>query len=118
MQIERFDQHPEPRSEQMQANWREWATTHAYTLREVVPIVYESANISLEVWENRAQVDRYLIYLPRIPHTAGDGGERLFILDESHFEFMIEAVKNMATLAVTLATEKWKIYQQQQGMWN
>jgi hypothetical protein len=81
-------------------------------------VEYEDVRIFLEIWENPAQADRYLMYLPRIPHTTGDAGERLFITDQDHFDFMRESLTKMATVAVMLAKEKWKVHQDQKSMLN
>ena len=118
MLVERDDKRPEPRAEEIQKDWFFWATHNGYTQITSIPIEYEEAKIMVEVWENSAQEDRYLIYLPRLPHAAGDGGERLFITRQDHFTFMIDAVKKIASVAMILATEKWKVRQDQKAQLN
>jgi hypothetical protein len=118
MQIERYDKSSDPRTEELQEDWRTWATSNGYVQMDSIPIEYEGAKVILEIWQNLAQIDSHLVYLPRIPHVAQDGGEKLFITDQDHFAFMKDAVKKMATIAMILAKEKWKDRQDQKAMLN
>lgn len=118
MLVERYDKKLDPRADEIQRDWRAWATSNGYFQRDAVPVEYESEKVALEIWDNPAQVDQYLIYIPRIPHTAGDGGEKLFIIDQDHFAFMMDAAQKMVTIAMILAKEKWKVRQDQNAMLN
>ena len=118
MQIERYDKKPEPRTEEMQKDWRRWATNNGYVQIESLPIEHEGVKVVLAIWQNPAQGDSHLIYLPAIPYAARDGGEKLFIIDHDHFAFMKDAVKKMATMALILAQEKWKERQDHKAMLN
>jgi nitrous oxidase accessory protein NosD len=118
MLIERYDKKPDPRTGEIQKDWRAWATGNGYVWTDSEAVEYEDVRVFLEIWENPDQADRYLMYLPRIPHTTGDAGERLFITDQDHFDFMRESLTKMATVAVMLAKEKWKVHQDQKSMLN
>jgi hypothetical protein len=116
--IERYDKRPDPRTEEIEKDWRAWAARNQYTCIDSEAVEYEDVRIFLEIWENPAQADRYLMYLPRIPHTIGDAGEKLLIIDQDHFDFMRDSLIKMATVAVMLAKEKWKARQDQKSMLN
>jgi len=118
MEIERYDKRPDPRTEEIQKDWRTWATSNGYVQVDSLAIEYEGAKVVLEIWRNLAQVDSHLIYVPRIPHVARDGGEKLFITDQDHFAFMEDEEKKMATMEIMIAKEKWKDHQDQKAMLN
>ncbi|HLJ33868.1 MAG TPA: hypothetical protein VKU38_09475 [Ktedonobacteraceae bacterium] len=118
MQIERYDKRPDLRIEEIQKDWRTWVAGNGYIQIATIPLEYEDARVVLEIWSNPTLIDSHLIYLPRIPHAAGDGGEKLFITDQDHFAFMEEAARKMATMAMILAREKWKARQNQKAMLN
>ncbi len=118
MLVERDDKRPDLRLDEIQRDWISWAVRNGYTPKESLPVEYEGTQIVVEVWENPTQEDRYLIYLPRISHTVGDGGEKLFITGQDRVLFMIDAVKKMAHVALILAMEKWKVRQDQKAQLN
>jgi hypothetical protein len=49
MQIERYDKRPDPRTEEMQKDWRAWATGNGYIQIDAIPIQYEGAKVVLEI---------------------------------------------------------------------
>jgi hypothetical protein len=118
MVVEWDDKRPDPRTEEIQRDWLSWATRNGYVQIESLSIAYEDAKIAVEIWENPAQEDRYLIYLPPLPHAAGDGGEKLFLTRQERIAFMRDSVTKIASVALILATEKWKVRQDQKMQLN
>ncbi len=100
-----MDKKPDPRCDEIQQDWRTWAKRNGYTKTEPIPVAVNNMNVSLEIFENLAQEDAFLLYLPSTPRTVG--GETLYIIaHQEQLTSMVDAVKKMVTVAMVMAQEK------------
>ncbi len=105
--VERSDKKPDPRHDEIQQDWRSWASKNGYTRIESIPVEYNNMNVSLEILENQAQEDVYLVYLPSVPRTIG--GETLYIVaNQEQLTFTVDATKKLVLVAMLMVQEKLK----------
>lgn len=100
--IEREDKKPEPRSEEIQRNWRLWARTNGFVWQSTERVEAGALQVSLELWEH--QQGEQLIYLPPIPYTKG--GDILYITEREHLNTFLETIKKLAAAALVMAQVK------------
>ncbi|HZS77495.1 MAG TPA: hypothetical protein VFA41_12850 [Ktedonobacteraceae bacterium] len=105
LNIERYDKQPEPRITEIQPDWRAWAEKSGYTQTSSILVEQDSMHVLLEILENPAEKDPYLLYVPPIPKTTG--GETLYIIsDQEQLTFMMDAAQKMVRVAMLMAQEK------------
>lgn len=106
--IERMDKKPDPRFDEIQQDWRAWASRNGYTKIESIAVEQNAMNVSLEVLGNPAQEDAYLLYVPSLPRTTG--GETLYIIgNQEQLIFLVDAIKKMVGAAMVITQEKLSI---------
>lgn len=99
MRIERQDRQPEPRTDEIEKNWRDWARGNEYIQKKSIMVEAGVLGVSLELWESSFGG---LIYLPPIPRTKG--ADVLYIAD--NLNEMLETVKMLVVGALAMVQVK------------
>lgn len=102
LRIEREDKQPEPRTEEIQRNWKLWAQANGFIQQSTQQIQVGEPGVLLEVWEQ--QEGESLIYMPPIPYTQG--GDILYITDREHLDSFLEDIKKLVIASLVMVQVK------------
>lgn len=117
LHIMRYDQQPEKRTAEILPDWRAWAQRTGYRQRLTVPVSSGTQSIKLEVWQNPAGPDKYLLYHPLIAGTSNT--ECLYILaDKDTLESMLDTTRQMAQMVLGMVQTKDAVIREQKAQQN